>query len=373
MHAPLADTQAHLPAHAPPAHAAAGQARVTTAIPLTHHEILAIVEPFTRRGRRVDLEASNRLERRLLFKAIEHPEAGSEQPALRETLQLESLDDDSCRLTRLLALPGGLQARLQTEGADAAELLARLESIALQCQFRAGPGYLIAFSQRLEPAAGPSSATAGAAGMILTGAEARVAGLSLTMRVPQIRGYEAHIEVAAPAGDTIRLPEDLLAVLGWPWARLSRVTSGWKSVLRLRSKEPERSPDAGAKLEQTVQHLARTLAEPPRCFHETHRRARWKVSLRRGFPLLFCIALIIGAASVPALHLDPDSWLRMVIFNSPPLLLLFFGMGEMPVIEIPPLPRPLATASWRDADAAAAAAVSDLFSTSSQPPFNSPG
>jgi hypothetical protein len=330
------------------------------AVPLTHHEILGIVEPFTRSGRRLDLAASNRIDRRLLFKPIEHAATSPAAPALRETLQLEILDADQRRLTRVLALAGGLEARLQTEGRDAAELLARLESVALSCQFRAGPGYAVALQHRLEPAPGSRPAGARTTGLILTGAAAQVGGLALGMRVPQIRGYEAHIEVAAAAGDTIRLPEDLLAVQGWPWARLSPVSAGWRSVLRLRSKEPERSPDAETKIEQTVQHLARTLAEPPQRFHELHRRARWKVSLRRGFPLLFCIALIAGAASVPALHLDPDSWLRMAIFNSPPLLLLFFGMGEMPVIEIPPLPRPLAEAAWREADAARAVPVDEL-------------
>ena len=42
-------------------------------LPLTHHEILGWIAPFTRQGRQLDLAASDRLERRLRFKTIEHP------------------------------------------------------------------------------------------------------------------------------------------------------------------------------------------------------------------------------------------------------------------------------------------------------------
>ena len=35
--------------------------------PLTHHDILALAEPFARRGRRVDLAASDRIARRVVF------------------------------------------------------------------------------------------------------------------------------------------------------------------------------------------------------------------------------------------------------------------------------------------------------------------
>ena len=63
--------------------------------PLTHHEILGLIEPFTRRGLHVDLAASNRIERRLLFKPIVHEEVlhedeGAEFAGASEVLQLES-------------------------------------------------------------------------------------------------------------------------------------------------------------------------------------------------------------------------------------------------------------------------------------------
>ena len=46
--------------------------------PLTHHEILRLIEPFTRRGRHVDLSATDRIERRIVFKPVVH---GGEMPA----------------------------------------------------------------------------------------------------------------------------------------------------------------------------------------------------------------------------------------------------------------------------------------------------
>jgi hypothetical protein len=50
--------------------------RMDTA-PFTHHEILALVEPFARRGRRVDLAASDRVARLIAFR----PTAPSRQAA----------------------------------------------------------------------------------------------------------------------------------------------------------------------------------------------------------------------------------------------------------------------------------------------------
>jgi len=229
-------------------------------------------------------------------------------------------------------------------GADPAALLARLEAVAPQWQFESGPGFLIALSHRLEAAgSGPDAQR-----LVLIGATAAVAGLTLKLKPSGISDIRAKLELTAPPGDSIELPEDLLAVLGWGWAPLLRTREAWMSTLRLRGKEPQRSLRTEQKFAITVRHLEKTLGEPPAQFHTQRTAARWGVVLRRAAPLLICIGLIAGAAAVPRLHLAQDSGLRMLILNAPPLLMsLFFCMREVPRIEFPPLPRPLTAPAWR--------------------------
>jgi hypothetical protein len=204
----------------------------------------------------------------------------------------------------------------------------------------------------------------------LTNATAEVAALTLKVRIPAVTGVPAEISLKAASGDPIELPDDLLAVLGWPWSRLQRVQHGWTGVLRLRGKDEvrqgvvstTRSRDAEARLRATVEHLARTLAEPPQRFHERQLRQRWGVTLRRATPLLGGLAMLLAAAAVPKIDLAEDSVLRMLIFHAPPLLLVaFFCLREMPRIEIPPLPRAPGAKPWRaDATAPRAPAAPDL-------------
>lgn len=326
--------------------------------PLTHHQILELVEPFTRRGRHVDLAASNRLERRLVFKAVEHADLAG-RPTWRETLQLENPKPDRHRLTRVLTLAGGLQATLQAEGSQPDELLARIEAVAPERQFLRGAGFVAALSHDLGTPASAAGGVPGTPRMILRRAVSEVNGLTLTMKLSSVTGVPAEVELKDAAADPIDLPDDLLAVLGWPWARLTRVWQGWNCVLRLRGSEPERSRDAERKLQSALEHLERTLEEPPARFHDRLRGARWRVTLRRAFPLLASAALIAGAAALPTIDLAQDSVARMLIFHTPPLLLvMFFAMREMPRIEIPPLPRRSAALAWRTAPARVPAASS---------------
>jgi hypothetical protein len=310
-----------------------------TVQPLTHHEIVELIAPLTRRGRHLDLAASDRSERRLLFKPIEREHALGECWPLRETLRLEAGESAAYRLTRMLALPNGLTAHLHTEGMDPGELLERLESIPPRIQFQSGPGYRIAHSHRLERAG---------ASLILTRAALELEDLSLLLEVPTVSGVPAEFELCTSAPDGPALPDDVLAVLGWDWGVLARSRGSRRGSLRLRRREPQRSREAERALERAARHLAQTLAEPPRRFHERQWRARWQVVLRRALPLLIGVGLIAGTAALPRLHLAPDSALRMLLFNAPPLLLiLVFSLREMPRLEIPPRPRPARMASWR--------------------------
>ena len=319
--------------------------------PLTHHEILGLVEPFTRGGRRVDLEATDRIERRLAFKPLEHPDPSPAASPLRENLELANPRAGVFRLTRVLTHDCGLQARLVTEGPEPGPLLALVDAIPPHTQFRSGPGYVIALGHRLEAAA-VSSGAAPAERLLLTRGDARVGGLTLVMRMPEVRRYPADLELVVARGDPIALPEDLIAVIGWDWARLSPSNNGWVSKLRLRGKGAEQSRGAEVKLERTVRHLAQTFAEPPRRFHERLVGARWGVAFRRAIPLLTGIGLIVFALSVPRFGFAADSPFRLLVFNITPLLLAAaFCLQEMPRIEIPPLPRPSRAAAWRPAPA----------------------
>ena len=328
-----------------------------TAQPLTHHEIFTLVEPFTRRGRHVDLAASDRIERRLRFRPVDLPLDAPKSSGVRETLVLENTKPARYRLTRMLWHDSGLEATLEVEGPDPEELLARVEAVPHARHFRSRTGFVIARSYRLEGVTtGPLPEGAPASRMILIRGEARVDGLTLTLKAQTGRGMPADIELHAAAGDPIELPEDLLAVIGWDWRRLSRVKQGWRSSLRLRGREPTRSRDAEVKLTRTIEHLARTLMEPPVRFHERLLAARWSVAFRRAIPLLIGVGLIAGAPAIQFLELSEGSLLRMLIFHSPPLLMvLFFSMREMPRIEIPPFPKPLTAPAWRAPPATAPA------------------
>ncbi|KNZ32679.1 MAG: hypothetical protein AD742_10695 [Methylibium sp. NZG] len=313
------------------------------AAPLTHHDILGLIGPFTRRGRQLDLPASDRLARRLVFKPVAH--AGSEGGGaeLTETLQLENPEEGHFRLTRVVAHPAGPSARLLTEGPEPGELLAAIDAVPPQRHFQALAGGMVARSYRLKLGTPQPP-------LVLTNGVAQLDALMLKLRVPEVTGISGEIEVlAATDNPTLALPEDLLAVLGWDWTRLDRHRDRWTGRLHLRKSEPDRSQDAERKLERMAQHLAQTLAEPPGRFHERASAARWGVALRRAVPLLTCVGLIAGAVAVPSLDLGPDSIFRMLIFHAPPLLLMAgICMREMPRIEIPPLPRASRAASWRE-------------------------
>ena len=66
--------------------------------PLTHHDILELAAPFSRRERHVDLAASDRMQRTLLFKPLEHPGDGGRQPRLQVAEQREQRDGDEAAM-----------------------------------------------------------------------------------------------------------------------------------------------------------------------------------------------------------------------------------------------------------------------------------
>jgi len=316
--------------------------------PLTHHDILQLVGPFTRGGRHVDLGASDRLRRRVAFKPVDHPD-GMECPGLRETLALEDLGSGSYRLTRMLMPASGPAARLDAVGPEPGELLARILEIPPRRHFRSAGGIPIAMSLRWVPEC---------ASPIVTSGEAQVAGLVFKLDTGTLARGPGTVTVTRSPADPLRLPQDTLAVLGGRWSRLRDAGDGWAGELWLCGREPRRSRQAEDALAAAALHLARVLEAPPARFHERFAVARWRVFCRRLVPLATCIGLILCAAAVPKLHLPAASGLRMLILNSPPLLMiLFFCLREVPIVEIPPLPRRSDAASWREGHDAAAPSV----------------
>jgi hypothetical protein len=318
---------------------------------LTHHEILGLVEPFTRRGRHVDLAASDRVARKLAFKPVDHtpqPEA-ADAVLVRELIVLESYGTGTFKLTRTLSRADGLQATVTALGQAPAEMLARVEAVAPERQFRAGPGYVIARSYEFDSGADGSRADRAAGPQLrLSNGTVRVDGLTLAMRVPTVKGIAADIALDAVPGEELDVPEDLLAVQGWYWARLMHDVDGWKTRLRLRGKPVHRSAQAEAALEQVARHLVQTLGEAPATFHDRWLAARWGVVLRRLIPTLTAVGLIAGVIVLPSLPFGNASGMFLALHYVPiALLAISFMLQELPRFELPPLPRRSSAASWR--------------------------
>lgn len=300
--------------------------------PLSHHEILGLVGPFSRAGRPPDLARSDRLQRRLVFRPVQH---GGEA-ALEESLQLDLADTP--RLTRTLTAPDGLQATLVAESEDLAALLAQIEAVPPARQLRREDGCAVALQQRV-----------GAdGGLRLRAAEARLPGLTLTLRLTGVAGFPAEIEMIPAEGRPFAPPSDLLAVLGRAWSRITPVGRSWQGTVALRGSDLARSRAAEAALEQVLAHLQRTLAEPPPQFHHRHRAARWGVALREMGPMAIGLAVVALALELQRQGPERNGLLALLANVAPPLLMgLYFVRREMPYIGLPRVPRPPRQGAWR--------------------------
>ena len=346
--------------------------------PLTHHQILGLVEPFTRAGHRIDMAASDRAAHRLIFKPVERAgwlmqlrlqpaegRAGGWQLSrvacwLATVPPMGPLLDgadgagwlhEAARPATAVPAAEGAPSRLalmHAEGLTPAELLVRVEAVPPSAQCLVGEGHLICLVQQLLPPLPGCAADVPAERLQVTQAVVWLPqGYRLSLRVPRVKGISAELRYQCHGACGIEPPSDLLAVLGMAWSRLDPDPQGWRATLRLRGEGLVRSRDAQARLKQAARHLVHTLGQPPGAFHPRFWRQRWAVTLRRGVPLAVCVGLVGAAAAVPWLNLAEDSTLRMLIFNAPPILLgLFFCLPEMPRFEIPPRPRPLAAPHW---------------------------
>jgi hypothetical protein len=316
--------------------------------PLTHHEILRLVEPFARRGLILDLPASDRGQRRLVFAPRDHAPEGA-LPALRESLCLGVSEAGWCELVRATETADGLQATVKAEGPDPGALLERIAAVPAAAQFRAAAGSLTALSYRVSMARG----TGAEPQALLTEAESWFGRLALRMRLSGVRGYPADLELHRRDGEpgaVMQLPDDLLSVLGRHWERLTAVRQHWIASVQIDGDGLQRSRDAEQRLQRTVDHLVATLSEPPARFHERHRGARWTVALRRAVPLLIGLSVIGAALWVQAYLPEQRSVLALLANVAPPLLMgLIFLRREMPRVELPRIPRRLPSSAWANA------------------------
>lgn len=305
------------------------------AAPLSHHDVLALAEPFARRGLAVDLGASDRIARRIAFRAREIDASAQGLGQLREGLLLERLPSGTLRLLRTLAHASGLEASAEALGSDGAELLDRVGAVPPQALLRLGDGYVLARHHVVH-----------ATGRVFARGVVRLDGLELTMTVSPVRGVAAELRLVETGTVSFALPTDLLAVLGWDWTRLLRERGAWRTRLRLRGGSDRRTRNAEVALDRAAEHLARTLAEPPARFHERHRGARLFAMFRRSIPLLTPVALVVAVLSLPRFDVEASP-LWVLMYHVPTLLIaLAFLLQELPAFEIPPWPRARREPSW---------------------------
>jgi hypothetical protein len=326
---------------------------MNTAPPLTHHEILTLVEPFSRSGRQVDLAASDRAARKLRFKPQLRAGAADDGSDLTETLLLDCQGASRFMLERLLVHPGGAEACLQALGPEPGALLACIDAVTAARHFQTGPGYLVARSYEfLSLPADPTALAPDAMPLYMGRAVAQLDGLQLEMslRMPGFRSVPADLRLEPTHGASIDLPQDLLAVQGWDWARIEAKQGGWNSKLRLRGKALRRSRLAEPALQQAARHLAAVLAEAPERFHDRHRLARWGVVLRRSIPTLTGLGMIAGALLLAKFSDGSNAGPWMALHYLPiAVMALSFKVQEMAQFELPPLPRRSRVGRWPSA------------------------
>ena len=357
--------------------------------PLTHHAIVRLVEPFARQGRLVDLAATDRTARCIHFQPRDLPADASGAPACRERLTLECVSDTFFCLRRTLTPvdgppdgppdgpldgppdrpsdrpPTAPAATVGASGRDPGDLLARALAVPVTQLFSAGPGWRVVrcYDTELPRGARLARGAPRTPPLVLTRAELQAGGLALALRIklPGLRSVAADLTLTAAVGPLQQpaawpalpalpaLPEDLLAVLGWDWARLVRDKQGWTSKLRLRGPVLRRSRTAEQALDRAGAHLAHVLGGPPGRFHTEHWVARWGVVLRRGLPSLTAVFMVLGALLLTRMDNPSHAGMLLALHYLPiALLAVAFSLQELPKFEIPPLPRRSRAARWRD-------------------------
>lgn len=318
-------------------------------LPLTHHEMLALMPAFSARGLHADLKASRREARMIAFQPQDHA-ASDTAPALREALILwvaepeagdrQPTDFELVRRVEVLDDLDAAWSTLRASGKDLAQLLEQVLAIPLSRQIEPVGEHLVARDYVL--------GTGDFAGRPeFVEARMKFPGMLLEAVADRRGGYPLEYKLTPDAGQRLCLTEDLIAVLGRGFRPMTKFVSYWRGSIKVPRKEPERTPEIERQLKRALIQLQGCLARPPSDFHGRYRLARWQVTLRRALPLLVGIGLLMATPAVRFIDLEEHSLLRMLIFHLPPFMLVgFFLMREMPKLEIPPLPSPLRQRQW---------------------------
>ena len=316
---------------------------------LSHHAILALVGPFSRRGYTVDLTSSDRGRGMVVFRPVDLPAEPGRRPALRCVLRLERLHRTKFRVIRTLKADDGRIATMTAEGSDAAVLLEVVEQVDPARQFHVTDAGLITRSYRAEVKGGDASHR----GLLqtktvspqLTKAEARLGPLRLSATDREGRAFE--IRLIAKKGYAVEVPRDFLAVIGWGWRPLRRrdeVT--WLGSVRLPRREPERTTRLETQLDVAAAHIVETLAASPALFHRRHLGARWRAAFQRLLPLLF-VCGVIGGAILVVTYLPRTPVFHMLLHWSAILTIVALALMDKAYrLEIPAPPSPLEQPQW---------------------------
>ncbi len=312
--------------------------------PFSHHELLALAEPYVQSGRQVDLAAADRTERRLAFRPRE-VQAGA--LTVRETLVLENPRSDLYRLTRTLTAAAGLEAGLRVEGEGPDGLLERLERVAPERHFEVRAGVPVARSYRLIPDEDAGKPGARPDRLVLAAANADLGGVTMSFNVTTGPGWPAEVLLVPAPGRVFDPPEDLLAVLGRGWKALARKPAGWLASVRVAKREPERTPDSERKLRRTLDHLIAALGAPPERFHARYRRGRWAFFARRWGGILVVMGALVSGPVILLFDPPHESLWRLLAFNTPNFLIFaWFLVREIPSVRPPRVPGPLPPEAW---------------------------
>lgn len=290
---------------------------MSTPAALTHHAILALVEPLSRVGRKIDLAASDRLQGHLAFQPIERAPADG-LPALVERLDLDCPARARYRLTRRLVLGDGTTATLEVDGTSILTMLRVLSTIGPARQLAAGEGYVAARHDRVYASAGVETPPR----LLPVGATVRLGATVLQFDFPGAPGLAAEVRIAAPSDVHAQMNDDVLALLGWDWSMLCERDGARRASVRMRGRDLDRA--ATRVLHQAARHLARLFADGPRRFGERFALRRLGVVWRRAIPLTAFAVMGLEVLFADALRGARDSVLVTALVALPLLTLAFY-------------------------------------------------